>query len=352
MQLSSAKKRFQRFNLLTILSLFLVILAGGIVRSTGSGMGCPDWPKCFDQYIPPTHISQLPPDYKEKFVEGRVQKNIRFARSLDILGYSNLADKIRHDESILLPEEFNASKTWTEYINRLVGAFTGIVMLITAICSFSYRKLKPPVFYWSIFNVFLVGFQGWLGSIVVSTNLVAWIVTVHMLIALAIVAIAIYTYHLVRPYRIQDQVKVKLSIWLTALVAFISSIAQIIIGTEVREQIDEISSRLNGDLRSEWVVRVGELFHEHRDFALWILLINIILYAMLRKRYSRNSLQQQIMSFSLIILLLQLLSGVALSSFSLPPFAQAAHIVLGSLMFAAQFYLLLNLRNNIKSIEG
>src|SRR5690606_29362409 len=137
--------------------------------------------------------------------------------------YSDLADKIRHDKSILLPEEFNASKTWTEYINRLVGAFTGIIMLITAVCSFTYRKRRPKVFYWSIFNVFLVGFQGWLGSIVVSTNLVAWIVTVHMLLALAIVAIAIYTYYLVKPYSIQDQVKVKLSIWLAALVAFISS---------------------------------------------------------------------------------------------------------------------------------
>src|SRR5690606_22712910 len=110
-------------------------LAGGIVRSTGSGMGCPDWPKCFGQYIPPTSVSQLPEDYQEKFVAQRVEKNERFADLLDKIGKGHLADEIRKDPSILEPEVFNVSKTWTEYINRLTGAITGFVLIAVAIAS-------------------------------------------------------------------------------------------------------------------------------------------------------------------------------------------------------------------------
>src|SRR5580658_9964417 len=186
MMTSASKIRFQKTNLITIILLFILILAGGIVRSTGSGMGCPDWPKCFGRYVPPVNAADLPKDYKQKYVEGRLEKNQKFAKTLDLFGFGDLARRIREDKSILVPEEFNAAKTWTEYLNRLVGAIAGVFLLFTAVFSFSYRNESKLIPFLSILNVLLVGFQGWLGSIVVSTNLVAWIVTVHMMLALAI----------------------------------------------------------------------------------------------------------------------------------------------------------------------
>src|ERR1700759_526998 len=125
MNIAVSQKKFQKINLVTIVLLFVLILAGGVVRSTGSGMGCPDWPKCFGRYVPPTDISELPADYKQKYIAGRVEKNQKFAKTLDLFGFGDLATRLRGDKSILVPEEFNAAKTWTEYINRLIGAITG-----------------------------------------------------------------------------------------------------------------------------------------------------------------------------------------------------------------------------------
>jgi len=348
---TASKIRFQKINLCTIVLLFVLILAGAIVRSSGSGMGCPDWPKCFGRYVPPTNISQLPADYKEKYVAGREKKNQKFAKTLDLLGYGDLARRIREDKSILLPEEFNAAKTWTEYVNRLVGAISGIFLLLSAVYSFSFRKESILIPILSVLNLILVGFQGWLGSIVVSTNLVAWIVTAHMLLALAILALSITTYYLAKVYGKQP-IKVDLLIHVVALLALLISIIQITFGTEVREKIDSVANHLQGGYRDDWISNAGAIFVHHRDIAIAVLLVNILLYWIVRKSFSRHSIQQQLMSFTFQMIALQIVSGILLSYWSLPPFAQASHIMLATLIFGAQFYLVLNLHKSVNGQGG
>src|SRR6202012_1368725 len=152
MNIAVSQKRFQKINLITIVLLFVLILAGGVVRSTGSGMGCPDWPKCFGCFVPPTNVSQLPKDYKEEYVAGRLAKNQKFAKTLDVFGFSDLATRLRQDKSILIPEEFNAAKTWTEYVNRLIGAITGLFLFATAVFSLGYWGKRNLIIFLSIFN--------------------------------------------------------------------------------------------------------------------------------------------------------------------------------------------------------
>ena len=351
MSIAARNKRFQKINLITIVLLFVLILAGGVVRSTGSGMGCPDWPKCFGRYIPPTSSSDLPKDYKQKYADKRLAKNQRFARTLDVFGYSDLAKRIREDRSILIPEEFNMGKTWTEYINRLIGAISGIFLLLSAIYSLSYWSKDKKITVLSILNLILVGFQGWLGSIVVSTNLVAWIVTVHMLLALAILGLCIYTYHLAKVYGI-GKLNTNPLIYITTLVALLLSILQITFGTEVREKIDAVAAHFQGGYRSSWIVNAGEIFAHHRDMAILIFVINVVLYALVRKRFNRHSIHQQLMSFNFLMIMLQIVTGILLSYWALPPVAQAAHILLASLVFGAQFYLLLNLHKSVNVRGG
>jgi cytochrome c oxidase assembly protein subunit 15 len=350
MSISTSKANFRTINLITIVSLFVLILAGGVVRSSGSGMGCPDWPKCFGRYIPPTDVSELPADYKQTFVAKRTAKNQRFAKTLDVFGYSELANRIRQDKSILMPEEFNAARTWTEYVNRLIGALSGLFLLLTAILAWSYRKDNFWIPVLSIINLFLVGFQAWLGSIVVSTNLVAWIVTVHMILALIILALAIYTYHLAKVVD-KPRLKVKPFIGFLTVAVVVLSVVQITFGTEVREKIDQVAERYQEQERGEWVKAAGEIFSNHRDSALLVLLFNVMLYALIRKNFSRHSIHQQIMSFIFLMIMLQIVTGIALSYFALPPVAQALHIVLASLIFGAQVYLLLNLYRSANYVE-
>ncbi|MGF7042739.1 COX15/CtaA family protein [Mucilaginibacter lappiensis] len=346
MSISASKNRFQKINLITIILLFVLILAGGVVRSSGSGMGCPDWPKCFGRYIPPVSSADLPKDYKQKYVDQRLAKNQRFAKTLDVFGYSDLAKRIRDDRSILVPEEFNASKTWTEYINRLIGAISGLFLLLSAVYAFSYWKSSKRIALLSIFNVILVGFQAWLGSIVVSTNLVAWIVTVHMLLALAILAILIYTYHQAKVLG-NSVLNTSPLIYVVTFITLILSILQIAFGTEVREKIDAVAAHFQGGYRNNWIMSAGDIFLRHRDMAILIFVINVLLYALVRKRFSRHSIHQQLMSFTFLMIMLQIVTGILLSYWALPPFAQAAHVVLASLIFGAQFYLLLNLHRSV-----
>ena len=340
---SQSEHRFVRLNLITIAVTLLLILAGGIVRSTGSGMGCPDWPKCFGQYIPPTSVDQLPADYQQKYVAQRVAKNDRFAKTLDKMGKKELADKIRHDETILIPEGFNAARTWTEYGNRLMGALTGFFLLGLALYSFTYRKTAKRIIWLSFLNLVVVGFQAWLGSIVVSTNLLAWVVTVHMLLALVILAILVYTYNYAHQMHKEPVVVISSVFWLRLLIftALVVTVVQIVAGTELREAIDFISKSLGYNLRESWVSRAGAIFNYHRDTAVVIGVLTALVYKVVADKFGGKATALLVSNSIVIVLVLQIVTGILLSNFALPPYAQALHILFSTTLFTLQFYLYL-----------
>ncbi|TJZ61163.1 heme A synthase [Sphingobacterium olei] len=337
----SSEKRFVKINRVTIIVLFLVITAGGVVRSTGSGMGCPDWPKCFNQIIPPTDVSQLPEGYEEKYIAGRDVKNQRFAKMVDFFGSAEMADRIRNDKSILIHEEFNAAKTWTEYINRLVGVVAGFCLLFCALFSFTYIKVKPSIFIWSVLNLFAVIIQAWLGSIVVSTNLMPWIITVHMLLALVIVAISIYTFYMATTLR-NKTILVNYqyaSVKVIAIISIIITLVQVVYGTEVREAIDHLNDQ--GISRSEWIDAIGRSYDIHRILSYITLAVAVLFFFLVKNRFSRLSLQSKYAWIVLFLVFLQMLSGLIMAHFNVPAFAQTTHLVIASLFFGAQYYLML-----------
>src|SRR5690606_35165131 len=149
-----------KFSLVTVIAVYFLILVGGVVRSTGSGMGCPDWPKCFGSWVPPTSVAQLRDNYQAMNSKKRDEKNERLVAMLQTLGFNKKAEEIKNDKSILIEQEFNPTKTWIEYVNRLLGAVIGILIIGTFLYSLPLWKLDRSVVILSFFNIVLVIFQG------------------------------------------------------------------------------------------------------------------------------------------------------------------------------------------------
>lgn len=287
---------FHQFSKIILVNVFLVILAGGVVRMTQSGMGCPDWPRCFGQWIPPTDESQLPANYKEIYAFKYVDTS------------------------------FNVYHTWIEYINRLAGAVLGVLIFIQFLWSLRrYRRTNTKIVWLSFALLLLTGFQGWLGSKVVEANLEVAKITTHMLVALVIAALAYHIVHVTG--KIKTMVTDRTLKFLTVL-TILFLVIQIILGTEVREQVDHISLKENFENRGAWISQLDYLFYVHRSFS--ILVGAMILFLFLKyKIYPaiRNLLKT---ALALVITIIAL--GAVMNYFSIPAVIQPLHLLLSSIL--------------------
>ena len=108
------KKAYKYFLVLSLVLVYLVIAAGAIVRMTGSGMGCPDWPKCFGYLIPPTERAQLDWKADHSYQKGQViivKESLRVAPK-DFISNKEYTPEnweiyTKHDYAI-----FNPTHTW------------------------------------------------------------------------------------------------------------------------------------------------------------------------------------------------------------------------------------------------
>ena len=346
----SSVDSFRRMSFITVVAVYFLIRVGGIVRSTGSGMGCPDWPMCFGSVIPPTDVSQLPVNYQEVYLELRLAKNERFTATLEKLGFKETANLIANDKFILIEEEFNATKTWIEYINRLIGVVVGLFILLTVWKSFKLWKVDKWIPIHSILSLVLVLFTGWIGSIVVSTNLLPWMITFHMLLALALVAVLLYVNHRSqRLHRSQiTHVDVPAKIQWILILGTVLMLVQIVLGTQVREQLDKVAFDLGGLLREEWVEKSGAKFLIHRSFSLVILALHLVYFYWAYRFSPRNSKVIVLSQLLFLVLLLEITSGVGMAYFGIPAFLQPIHLLLGSLLVGIQLLLILQFKDHIR----
>lgn len=287
--------------------VFLLIFVGSLVRVTGAGMGCPDWPRCFGRWVPPTSAAQLPADYHEKYAAQ---------------GYAKT--------------DFDPIKTWTEYANRLLGTTVGIVILMTFLSSLPMRRTRPKTILWAGISVVLVGFAGWLGAVVVKSNLTPVIVSAHLAIALLLIVSLILCHH--HSYAAPRRISLPRSFETVLLFGLWITVIQILLGTQVRQSIDVLMAAQV--CRCHWASLLGSFFLIHRSFSWAVLGSHFIIIWMLRHV---AQIRPKLLTWA-TLLVCEVGLGIALVYFGFPVLAQPLHLLVACLIFAIQCRLILVVR--------
>ena len=314
---------YQKTALSTIAATLFLIMVGGIVRAAGAGLGCPDWPKCYGLWIPPMHVSDLPSGF-------------------DV-------------------DSFNAFKTWTEYVNRLIGVLVGFFIAANFLTSLRYRRSKPSVTTSSLLALILVLFQAWLGGQVVRSGLASGMITLHMLLAMIIVGVLLYASFKSKEnfVKLQMSQKSKQRFLQLGIVIGVLSIIQMVLGTQVRESIDVVKVGMGLTDRSLWIEQLGIVYKIHRSFS-WLLLITIALLSYRVYRFSKDQSEARYSGKKGFILLgyaipigvmSQVMIGIGLQWLDMPGVLQVLHLLGVALLLSVIFIFVLILSQRTKAFE-
>ena len=296
-------------------------------------MGCPDWPKCFGLLAPPTCDCQLPPNYMQVFLEKRIQKVNRFANTLEKLGWTEKAAEIRSNKAIQQPEVFNAAKAWIEYINRLFGVLAGLFALLFWLLSFRFLTSSRNTVVFATLGFIALLFNAWLGSIVVATNLLPGIVSVHFMLSFLSIFFFMLAIHAKQPFRLRfDREKNNIQ-W---NILFLFSMIVVFLGTLAREDVEVLT--IAGKLEYKGMLNLyemGKAFALHR-----YLPIVFMVYAFWQWKKYKITSRIQARAFGLIgsLVFSQIVLGVINVNWVLPPVTQVLHIVLGASLPILIFY--------------
>ena len=336
------------FNLLVKTSLvliYLVIIAGAIVRMTGSGMGCPDWPKCFGYLIPPTEKNELIFSSFHDYNKGemiilnseKLYSATNDFKSNEAIDLNNWSLFEKHDYVV-----YDPLHTWVEYINRLIGALAGIPILLFTLISVYYWRDYKHLTLISILTVLGMGFQAWLGKTVVDSNLAPYKITIHMLMALVIVGLILsLIIHTKKSKSVNNKLFKNLIIFSITL-----TLIQVVLGTQVREFVDE-KVKLIGYDKANWLTDVPIKFYIHRSFSIIVLIVNFyLLYLNKKLRLGFNKV-----NYIILLIGVEILTGILMYYFDFPVLSQPIHLVIATIIFGLQFYILLEYWLRSKSIN-
>ena len=342
------QKILYRLSIVSLVCTMLVMLAGSIVRMTGSGMGCPDWPKCFGYVIPPTDIETLTWSPKRNFEKG----NIIIVNETLLVAIDEFTSTEEFDESKWEPYTkhdyaiFNPFHTWVEFINRLIGAFTGLPVLVLALLSLGVVKkdILVPLLAWV--GLFLLGFEAWLGKLVVDGNLVPHRITYHMFGALGLVGVFTFLIVRLKSVNLDFRTRRNSTTILIGGVGVVLLLIQIFLGTTVREEVDAIgkSNLITG---ADWIDNLSIIFKFHRTYSLVVIGVLGWFAIRLIQAHTISSWPRLLLAF----LIGEVVVGMGLAYLDMPAALQPIHLMFAVFNFALALFLLLYYRKKTSNVS-
>jgi len=312
-------RRLRLLAITTTALTYFLIFVGGLVRVSGAGLGCPDWPRCFGRWIPPTRLDQLPPEFD--------------------------------------PSTFNITLAWIEYVNRLVGVVVGLFILALAIVVVIYYRRHKRLLTPAILALILVAIQGWQGSIVVAMGLDPAVVNIHLYTALIIAGFLVYltqqTFYLDPERNDERHTRYSPGLANTLVVLFLVVMVQVILGSQVRAGFEFLMQTLRfvGNLSVMELIGPGVSIHMWVG-VLVLLLGGILIYQL---RYTSESVSTLMaVSATLVVILMvgQVILGFSLMRVGLPPIMQLYHLWMGSILMGTVLVMITALQHNKELKSG
>ena len=281
-------KFFFRSALISTILSYLLIFVGGLVRVSGSGLGCPDWPKCFGRWIPPTSIEQIP--------------------------------------AHIDPAIFNIVLAWIEYGNRMLGVIVGISIVVMTIIAIIYFRKNSKILYSSILSLFLVGANGGLGAIVVSSLLNPFVVSLHMILALFLVSVLSYTtiesYKLTNSNKFTD-IYLSRSVSISLIILWVLIVVEILLGTGIRTNIELIAIDNPLLSKGELLSALNSYKYLHSVLGFSLLFLSAYLNYLFKDDFF--GLSKQLVYFIFGMILFQIFLGELMIFFELPQLTRLFH---------------------------
>lgn len=304
----------QRLALASIIFLILLIFAGAVVRVTGSGLGCPDWPTCWGELIPPTKVEQV--DFEKLDIE-------RFQRSAERFGRN--PEEVSEES---LRAEFSGTQTWIEFVNRLMAMPVLLVTLLLMIACLRSGRLQTL----GVASFALVIVNALFGIVVVASGLHTGVVTGHMALAFALLFVLTYILWAggkegTPRNRIPETSR------RSVMVLLVCVMVEWAMGSQIREMTDDLMRKYGTESRAEWIHEISDswMYLIHRSFS-WSIFVGALF---LGQRVGWKGFVPRLV---LAVVGALMVMGLILSQSGIHAVVQVLHVGLAGILVSAVFY--------------